>query len=85
MLATKRLARRRRSKKPRTFVILSVAKNPRFKGANSHFDFMDTSPKAQYDKASQYGNLGLCALFCGKEHLNLSVNFIMARDIVTTP
>ena len=46
---------------------------------------MDTSPKAQYDKVSQYGNLGLCALFCGKEHLNLSVNFIRARDIVTTP
>ena len=23
---------------------------PRLKCANSHFDFMDTSPKAQYDK-----------------------------------
>lgn len=43
------------------------------------------SANAQYDKVNQYGNLGLCALFCGKEHLNLSVNFIRARDIVTTP
>ena len=53
---TKQIARHKPQQKihlqrRRIFVILSVAKNPRFKGANSHFDFMDTSPKAQYDKA----------------------------------
>ena len=31
---------------------MSVAKNPRFNYANPHFEFLDTSPKAQYDKGS---------------------------------
>ena len=64
--ATQRVARRSHSKKIHTtFVILSdskkstlllsywaLAKNP--KKFKTHFKFMDTSPKAQYDKTSQY-------------------------------
>ena len=58
-VATKQLTRR--SKKSQTFVILSVAKNPychiepqaKYPQNLRHtFKFMDTSPKAQYDKKS---------------------------------
>ena len=34
---------------------MSVAKNPRFNYANPHFEFLDTSPKAQYDKKRVFG------------------------------